>query len=397
MMSMRPCSTCKKTVYVNEKIDVEGRWYHRPCFKCSAPDCKTSLTLRNFQMAALDDSVLDTLTGRPLKVLVCKDHVPMPKHSINNDSLSVAHVASVPKPSVPGLHRALMGERGSSSSALPSPAVQHGYGHNNNNMSGSSPRSLDAGSHGLIMKSMGIIDPNSAAASSLSSSSSSSDVVDNTNLKTPTSANHSRHTSTSSLTGELTSMPTSTLPKFRNGRFFQASSETTSIISPEEESLRTASESQDPTKDDDSYRTLPVNHGDYDAAEYAYEEPDNKQERIFTTKQGGEIASGGSSGGKQASFLAKEEEQNDSDLEISLVSEEENLNSADNLHLRHAEDNVKVMVPKGEEKKLVDMAFHSKKLLDQQKEVDRGHKVVDDDEWDTPADSENRRETVAGM
>ncbi|ORZ27209.1 hypothetical protein BCR41DRAFT_300025, partial [Lobosporangium transversale] len=108
-MSSKPCGNCKKTVYINEKIDAEGKWYHRACFKCMAPDCKTGLTLRNFQMAALDDSEIDPLTKRPLKVLVCKDHVPMPKHSFSRDSLSLKHTLSAPKPSMAGIHRSLMG------------------------------------------------------------------------------------------------------------------------------------------------------------------------------------------------------------------------------------------------------------------------------------------------
>ncbi|OAQ36293.1 hypothetical protein K457DRAFT_65386, partial [Linnemannia elongata AG-77] len=97
-MSTRPCGNCKKTVYVNEKMDAEGRWYHRPCFKCMAPNCGTSLTMHTFQMAALDESVL-----------VCKEHVPMPKASLSSDSLSLKHSTSVPKPAMAGLHRSFMG------------------------------------------------------------------------------------------------------------------------------------------------------------------------------------------------------------------------------------------------------------------------------------------------
>ena len=37
MMSTRPCRNCNKTVYVNEKMEAEGSWYHRPCFKVGRP------------------------------------------------------------------------------------------------------------------------------------------------------------------------------------------------------------------------------------------------------------------------------------------------------------------------------------------------------------------------
>ncbi|KAG0039461.1 hypothetical protein BGZ82_008199, partial [Podila clonocystis] len=236
-MSTRPCSTCKKTVYVNEKIDAEGRWYHRPCFKCSAPNCHSSLNLRNFQMAALDDSVIDPMTNRPLKVLVCKDHVPMPKHSINADSLSFSHTASAPKPSVSGLHRALMGDRGQG---------QHDDASNEHK---ESSRTLDQGSHRPIMKDVGLTPGSSTTPAT---------------EPEKTTGGHSRSTSASSLTGELKSMPTSTLPKFKHGRF---------TISAEEDSLLSAAEAQEPNKDDDSFRNLPVRHDDYDLE-------DNKRDRV---------------------------------------------------------------------------------------------------------------------
>ncbi|KAG0306790.1 hypothetical protein BGZ98_001703 [Dissophora globulifera] len=142
-MSMKPCGNCKKTVYVNERMDVEGRWYHRGCFKCMAPDCNTALTLRTFQMTALDNSEIDPTTKRPLKVIVCKDHVAMPHRSLNADSLAFKHTTSAPKPAMSGLHRSMMGDRGSE--------LKEGVVSSSSEKVGS-PRSLDQGSHAEILK-----------------------------------------------------------------------------------------------------------------------------------------------------------------------------------------------------------------------------------------------------
>ncbi|KAF9318364.1 hypothetical protein BG003_011377 [Podila horticola] len=358
-MSTRPCSTCKKTVYVNEKIDAEGRWYHRPCFKCSAPNCHAALNLRNFQMAALDDSVLDPMTDRPLKVLVCKDHVPMPKHSFNADSLSHSHTASVPKPSIPGLHRALMGER-------------VGQRDDTNNERKESPRSLDQGSHGLIMKEMGLTPG--------SSSTQPTTEPEKSNRAT------SHSTSASSLTGEQKSMPTSTLPKFKHGHF---------TISAEEDSLLSAAEAQKPNKDDDSFRNLPVHHDDYELE-------DNKRERVFTLKS---HAKNQSSSSGDHPVLANEEDKSHSyDVEVSLETEEDvekrvhQKHSTVDLNDRHRVEEEEIKAPAGEDKKLVDLAFHSKMLEHEDLRKDESHrKAVDEEEWDAPTDSASRRETVAGV
>ncbi|KAF9391546.1 hypothetical protein CPB97_006266 [Podila verticillata] len=358
-MSTRPCYTCKKNVYVTEKFDVDGRWYHRSCFKCSAPNCHSSLNLRNFQMAALDNSVLDPMTNRPLKVAVCKDHVPKLKHSMNADSLSFSHTASAPKPSVSGLHRALMGDRGV------------GHSDDTDNERKESPRSLDQGSHGLIMKDMGLIPGSSTKPTT----------------ETEEVSGHSQSTSASSLTDELKSTPTSTLPKFRSGRF---------TISAEEDSLLSAAEAQDPTKDDDSFRNLPVHHADYDQEE----EEDNKQERVFTLNRPKNLSS--SSG--DHSFMAKEDKKHSHEVEVSLETEED---VEQRVHKEHSKvdlqdhsqvEEAEIKAPAGEDKKLVDLAFHSKMLGQEEHPKDESHyKAAEEDEWDAPTDSASRRETVAGM
>lgn len=316
--------------------------------QCSAPNCHSSLNLRNFQMAALDDSVLDPMTNRPLKNLVCKDHVPMLKRSINADSLSLSHTASAPKPSIPGLHRALMGDRGV------------GYSDDANNERKESPRSLDQGSHRLIMKGMGLIPGTPTKPTT----------------ETEQTSGHSRSASESSLTGELTSMPTSTLPKFKNGRV---------TISAEEDSLLSAAEAQDPTKDDDSFRNLPVHHADYD------QEEDNKQERVFTLK--GHSKNLSSSSGDHSSEVEVSLETEE-DVEQRVQSEHSNVDLKDHYQVEEAE----IKAPAGEDKKLVELAFHSKMLDQEQHHKDESHhKAIEEDDWDAPTDSASRRETVAGV
>ncbi|KAF8952356.1 hypothetical protein BGZ52_006578 [Haplosporangium bisporale] len=314
-------------------------------------------------MAALDDSVLDPMTNRPLKVLVCKDHVPTLKHSSNVDSLSLSHTTSAPKPSTPGLHRALMGERGV------------GHSDDANNERQESPRSLDQGSHGLIMKGMGLTPGSSTKPTT----------------ETEKISGHSRSTSASSLTGELKSMPTSTLPKFRSGRF---------TISAEEDSLLSAAEAQDPTKDDDSFRNLPVRHDDYD------QEEDNKQERVFTLK--GQSKNLSSSSGDH-SFLTNEDKKGSHEVEVSLETEED---VEQRVHKEHSKVDLKdysqveeaeIKAPTDEDKKLVDLAFRSKMLGPEElgpEELHKDeshHKAIEEDEWDAPTDSVSRREAVAGM
>ncbi|KAI9491690.1 hypothetical protein BDB00DRAFT_831731 [Zychaea mexicana] len=41
------CTICSKTVYVTEKVEANGRRYHKTCFKCSEKGCRLSIT--NFQ------------------------------------------------------------------------------------------------------------------------------------------------------------------------------------------------------------------------------------------------------------------------------------------------------------------------------------------------------------
>ncbi|KAF8949061.1 hypothetical protein BGZ47_011289 [Haplosporangium gracile] len=391
MMSTRPCGNCKKTVYVNEKMDAEGRWYHRPCFKCMAPNCGTSLTMRTFQMAALDESMIDELTHRPQKVLVCKEHVPMPKPSISSDSLSLKHSASVPKPAMAGLHRAFMGGRSKDGHAEDSePAPTKTY----------SPRSLNQGSPAHSLKG-GLAKEHkdaplsvSTAATSLTSSKPH-DVLhsggSSANTHTPKSAD-----------SEVRSMSTTTLPKFYNGRFTVApSSDTSDSIAV---SHTAAGDAQDSTKDDDSFRTIPVHHRDYGHTEGVLEE-DNKQERAFTMK--GSHSRHHNSNHDTSALHDPHAELRDVDVSLETVEDVSERAERNHLHVNlkdeHAVEDAEIKAPHGEKEKhkLVDMAFHSK-LMEQHTSKDEPSKKddseVDDDEWDTtPADDYSRRETVAGM
>ncbi|KAG0057969.1 hypothetical protein BGZ89_001693 [Linnemannia elongata] len=420
-MSTRPCGNCKKTVYVNEKMDAEGRWYHRPCFKCMAPNCGTSLTMHTFQMAALDESVIDEMTRRPLKVLVCKEHVPMPKASLSSDSLSLKHSTSVPKPAMAGLHRSFMGDRSKSGHAEDgehTPIKTH------------SPRSLDQGSHANFQKGELTKEQKDAplsvstAATSLASSKSH-----DANAHTPKSTE-----------SEVRSMSTTTLPKFHNGRFTVAPSSATADSMAI--SHTAAEDAQDPTKDDDSFRTIPVRHRDYGHTEGDLKEEDNKQDRVFTMKTSHNNNNNNNNNGSydihndnlydphaelrdvDVSLETVEDiskrvdhdhlhiNHNDNlydphaelrDVDVSLETVEDISKRVDHDHLHinlkdeHAVEEAEVKAPHGEkeEHKLIDMAFHSK-LMDQHSKKDDTE--VDDDEWDTtPADDYSRRETVAGM
>ncbi|KAG0280397.1 hypothetical protein BGZ96_001567 [Linnemannia gamsii] len=385
-MSTRPCGNCKKTVYVNEKMDAEGRWYHRPCFKCMAPDCGTSLTLRTFQMAALDESVIDEQTHRPLKVLVCKEHVPMPKASISSDSLGLKHSTSAPKPAMAGLHRSFMGDRTKGYNA------EDGE---NTPTKTYSPRSLDQGSHANILKGLTKEHQDaplsvSTAAASLSSAPKFHDVLhseSSAHAHTPKSAE-----------SEVRSMSTTTLPKFRSGRFTVAPSTSDSAAV----SQTAAEDAQDPTKDDDSYRTIPVRHRDYGHTEDATTvEENNKQERVFTMK-----GSQSTHDSHQDDLLDPHAELRDVDVSLETVADVSERSEHDHLHINpkdeHALEEAEFKAPheEKEEQKLVDMAFHSKMMTQSTKnEHSKKDDVeVDDDEWDSaPMDDYSRRDTIAGM
>ncbi|KAG2227816.1 hypothetical protein INT45_002054, partial [Circinella minor] len=41
------CTICLKKVYITEKIEANGRRYHKTCFKCSEKGCRLNIT--NFQ------------------------------------------------------------------------------------------------------------------------------------------------------------------------------------------------------------------------------------------------------------------------------------------------------------------------------------------------------------
>ncbi|KAG0366392.1 hypothetical protein BGZ54_005400 [Gamsiella multidivaricata] len=307
-------------------MDAEGRWYHRRCFKCMAPNCNASLTLRSFQMAALDDSIIDPLTHRPLKALVCKDHIPMLKHSINKDALSLKHTTSTPRPTIPGLHRSMMGSRGLESK-------DEDFMEEQDNTRPFSPRSLDQGSHAEIFKSLG------------TENIANSEEEDNVDSEY--------------------SAPTTTLPKFVHGRF------TVSRVSdPVTASHVEAKMAQDPNKDDDSFRNIPVHHSDYehkdghtameaedgswddDGDDDDNEEEDHKQERVFSMKRG------------DAEDATEQEQTALGDMTFSSKLME---------HMKHGRSESK-------------------------EAVEDSPKAVNDDEWDAiPTDSYSRCEIIAGM
>ncbi|KAI9313264.1 hypothetical protein BX666DRAFT_1981296 [Dichotomocladium elegans] len=54
------CCLCNRKVYVTEKVDANGKQYHKVCFKCSERGCR--LTISNFH----------SHEGR----LFCQKHVP---------------------------------------------------------------------------------------------------------------------------------------------------------------------------------------------------------------------------------------------------------------------------------------------------------------------------------
>ncbi|KAF9349285.1 hypothetical protein BGX34_001879 [Mortierella sp. NVP85] len=171
-------------------------------------------------MAALDDKVLDPMTHRPRKVVVCKDHVPLPRHSLTADALALQHAANAPKPSVPGLFRTVVGERVADIKEG-EPVI--GYHYNKPESS----RSLNQGSYAGIMKGL--------RASRYHGKGKDDEKEDNS---TPTSTSNRAHSG-------------STLPKYRQGRF------TVSTIASDPETK----ESQDSRDDDRDWE-------------------DNKQERI---------------------------------------------------------------------------------------------------------------------
>lgn len=350
--------------------------------------------MRTFQMAALDESVIDELTRRPLKVLVCKEHVPMPKASISSDSLSLKHSTSAPKPAMAGLHRSFMGDRskdGHTEDGEHTPTKTH------------SPRSLDQGSHAHFLKG-GLPKEQkdaplsvSTAATSLSSSKSHD-------------ALHSGGTSANAHTpkfaeSEVLSMSTTTLPKFRHGRFTVAPSSATTDSIPV--SHTAAEDAQDLTKDDNSFRTIPIRHRDYGHTEGDLEEEDNEQERAFTMKTSHCNNTHSNHDIHNDSLHDPHAELRDVDVSLEMVEDVSKRIGHDHLHINlkdeYAVEEAEVKAPHGEkeEHKVVGMAFHST-LMDQPsskaEHAKKDDAEVDDDEWDaTPADDYSRRETVAGM
>eukprot|EP01104_Vermistella_antarctica_P018833 TRINITY_DN7137_c0_g1_i1.p1 TRINITY_DN7137_c0_g1~~TRINITY_DN7137_c0_g1_i1.p1 ORF type:complete len:211 (-),score=39.48 TRINITY_DN7137_c0_g1_i1:224-781(-) len=56
------CTSCGKTVYVVEKLNILDQVWHKWCFKCAV--CSTTLTMKNYQ----------AMQGKPY----CKTHYPQP-------------------------------------------------------------------------------------------------------------------------------------------------------------------------------------------------------------------------------------------------------------------------------------------------------------------------------
>ncbi|KAG0006657.1 hypothetical protein BGZ65_005546 [Modicella reniformis] len=289
--------------------------------------CNASLTIRNFHLAALDDKNLDPMTRRPRKVLVCKDHVPMPKASLNVDALTFRHTTSVPKPSIPGLHRSMMGERGGESKEGES---VFGYYRRKTG----TPKSLDQGSHAEILK-----------------DSRAQEKRKDKGCYTPT---------TTTIRTETTS--TTTLPKYRQDQFTISAV----VSDPTTVSYLATGETQDPVNDDDSFRTLPVRHSDYeyqqdqaDSWDDDTDVDDNKQERAFMMKST-------ITGDETATDVVKEVDMSLEDLVLSSKLMEHNK------HRRH-------------------------ESAESFKE-DQRHKAAAEDEWGTtPTDDLGRREVIAGM
>ncbi|CAO3664154.1 hypothetical protein CU097_002632 [Rhizopus azygosporus] len=57
---MDTCTNCSRRVYVIEKVEANGRIYHKSCFKCKDEGCR--LTIANFHYYGGD--------------LFCPKHVP---------------------------------------------------------------------------------------------------------------------------------------------------------------------------------------------------------------------------------------------------------------------------------------------------------------------------------
>ncbi|KAF9281468.1 hypothetical protein BGZ68_006621 [Mortierella alpina] len=400
-----------------------------------APNCNTSLTLRNFHMAALDDSVLDEMTGRPAKVIVCKEHVPMPKTSLGTDTLAFKHMASAPKPSIPGLHRSLMGDRGNMNAATMEQQQQPRV---------SSPRSLAQGSHAEFLKNMNSgskadeheEQEDDAEHKSKQKKDAPKQQAEEKEKKQKTKKEGEEERSASS--------STTTLPKYQRGRFTISDSDSITVAH------AAAEDAQDPKKDDDSFRNLPVRHEDYghkeghtaedsdeaknakDAADdwdQEEEEEDHKQERVFTMNGSGKSSQTRKSNGG-SSFMDRLEKSLDKqpstpqhgkggEIVVALETPVDISDRVQRDHLKIDLENdreieaAEIKAPPGEaeEKKLVDMAFSSKLMQQQQRNNKKRNnrtrnsltadKAVEDDEWGTDAisatDNLSRREPVAGM
>ncbi|KAF9955315.1 hypothetical protein BGZ72_003838 [Mortierella alpina] len=410
-----------------------------------APNCNTSLTLRNFQMAALDESVLDAMTGRPAKVLVCKEHVPMPKTSFGADTLAFKHMTSAPKPSMPGLHRSLMGERGNGTTTSTTTTMMM-----ENQPHVSSPRSLAQGSHAVFLKNLN--DTSKADADEGEGGEQKSSRKKNDGRKEDEGGEEEvekveeEDKKKKKESGSSTTT-TTTLPKYQRGRFTISDSDSLTVAH------AAAEDAQDPNKDDDSFRNLPVRHQDYghkeghttedndgaktakddaedwdQAAAEEEEEEDHKQERVFTMKGSGMASANKSNGG--SSFMKKLEQSLDKqppstatprgrggEIEVALESPVDISDRVQRDHLKVDLENdreieaAEIKAPPGEaeEKKLVDMAFSSKLMQQQQRNKKKNKKknsltvdkAVEDDEWGAEAtsttDNLSRRESVAGM
>ncbi|KAF9182727.1 hypothetical protein BGZ51_004473 [Haplosporangium sp. Z 767] len=385
-------------------------------------------------MAALDDLGLDERTGHINKGLVCKAHVPMPEHSHFARALSKKHTAISSsksnenlKPSIPGLHRSLMGERSAKDgvpvvSATNSGTVDGPGGHDSVEKGLGSPRSLDQGSHAEILKSLRAEKKNSKDDEGVERGKSNQS-HDHAQFEMGVNAHKDNHEPQyRQYSGEVRSIPlmgSTTLPKFRGGRS-TVSGVTNSVAASHTE----AEKALDPTKDDASYRNLPVRHGDYghhegytakdedddvttkerDREVEGEENEDDKQGRIFTMKKNNHTTAA------TTKLFGTGKNYGDYDIDASLETTED---VAERVHRNHLNVNledakqveaVEIKAPHGdaEDHKLVDLAFSSKLMQQHQKQggdtSDGEGQVVDDDEWNAaPSDDFSRREAVAGI
>ncbi|KAF9161335.1 hypothetical protein DFQ26_004659 [Actinomortierella ambigua] len=250
-------------------------------------------------MAVLDENATDEETGRPLKVLVCKQHVPQMKSSLGTDSLEMKHKTSAPKTSMQGLHRALMRDfaktedRGESKAeGNSSRPPGSGSGHSKVSFAASDPRQIDAPSADSLT-----FDPLPRQSYVLSLDGIGDDSGDMGYIESATIED----------TGD----------KAAEMKLEEETLEKEPVLKPSDEKQE---------EEDDSFRTLPVSHNDYEAQAPATkphhlpQHDDEKQERDFCMKSTTvEDAPEGGEDGVEESKAHKDEPPKQADLTVGKV------------------------------------------------------------------------------